>query len=344
MAMAAPETVVAADRALYPATVFCAPLYGSAGHLSRTLESLTGQSCRDFALVLVDDRSPDHTLEVAHAFAERDPRISLFSNAERLGLLRNTVLAHRLGRRLYPGAGYLAYASDHDVWHTHWLARLREELEAAPEAVLAYPRVNLIAENGDEAPSRTRDFETRGERDPGARFYAVHRRMIAGDMIYGLFRAGALDQVGPYRRVLMPDRLLLAELALLGAFHQIPEYLWSRRLPRTMSLERQRAAFFPAGGGLDTRVVPWWTAHAGSLVWRHAIKGEAVDARARAAALALAAGYVRRPAGRTRLGKAARRLRSAGRRRWRSARKAGRRRAKRLRRRVKRLRRRLPRL
>jgi hypothetical protein len=192
MAMAAPETVVAADRALYPATVFCAPLYGSAGHLSRTLESLTGQSCRDFALVLVDDRSPDHTLEVAHAFAERDPRISLFRNAERLGLLRNTVLAHRLGRRLYPGAGYLAYASDHDVWHPHWLARLREELEAAPEAVLAYPRVNLIAENGDEAPSRTRDFETRGERDPGARFYAVHRRMIAGDMIYGLFRAGAL--------------------------------------------------------------------------------------------------------------------------------------------------------
>jgi len=128
--------------------------------------------------------------------------------------------------------------------------------------------VNLIAENGDEAPSRTRDFETRGEHDPRARFRAVSRWVIAGDMTYGLFRADALDRVGPYRRVLMPDRLLLAELALLGEFHQVPEYLWSRRLPRTMSVERQRAAFFPGGGGLDTRVVPWWTAHAGSLVWR----------------------------------------------------------------------------
>jgi len=332
----APEPLVVADRALCPATVLCAPLYGSAGHLSRTLESLTGQSCQDFALVLVDDRSPDHTLEVAHAFAERDPRISLFRNRERLGMLRNTALAHRLGRRLHPGADYLAYASDHDVWHPHWLARLRGELEAAPQAVLAYPRVNLIADNGDEAPSRTRDFETRGERDPRARFHAVHRRMIAGDMIYGLFRIGALDRVGPYRRVLMPDRLLLAELALLGEFHQVPEYLWSRRLPRTMSLERQRAAFFPGCGGLDTRVVPWWTAHAGSLVWRHAIRSEAVDARTRATALGLAMDYVRRPAGRTRPGRALRRLRNAARRRWRSARKSVRRRAKRLRRRLRR--------
>ena len=328
--------MAAAERTLSPTTVLCAPLYGSAGHLSRTLESLTGQTCPDFALVLVDDHSPDHTLEVAHAFAERDPRISLFCNPERLGMLRNTALAHRLGRRLYPEADYLAYASDHDVWDPRWLARLREELEAAPQAVLAYPRVNLIAENGDEAPSRSRDFETRGERDPRARFHAVHRRVIAGDMIYGLFRAGVLDRVGSYRRVLMPDRLLLAELALLGEFHQIPEYLWSRRLPRTMSLERQRAAFFPDGGGQYTRVVPWWSAHAGSLVWRHAIRGDAVDARTRAAALGLAMDYVRRPAGRTRPGRALRRLRNAARRGWRSARKSVRRGAKRLRRRLRR--------
>jgi hypothetical protein len=339
MAMAAPETVVAADRALSPATVICAPLYGSAGHLSRTLESLTGQSCADFALVLVDDRSPDHTLEVARAFAERDPRISLFRNPERLGMLRNTALAHRLGRRLHPGADYLAYASDHDVWDPRWLARLRAELEAAPQTVLVYPRVSLIAENGDEAPSRTRDFDTRGERDPRARFHAVSRRVVAGDMIYGLFRTAALDRVGPYRRVLMPDRLLLAELALHGEFRQVPEYLWSRRLPRTMSLERQRAAFFPDGGGLDTRVVPWWIAHAGAVGWRYGV----VDGRplGRASALALAVDYVRRPAGRTRPGRALRGLRNEARRRRRSARRAVRRRTRRL---TRRLRRRVARL
>ena len=330
------ETVVAADPGLSPTTVLCAPLYGSARHLSRTLESLTGQTCSDLALVLVDDRSPDHTLEVARAFAERDPRISVFRNPERLGMLRNTRRAHELGRRLHPEARYFAYASDHDVWDPRWLARLREELEASPEAVLAYPRVRLIAENGDEAPSRTRDFETRGEHDPRARFHAVHRRVIAGDMIYGLFRATALDRVGPYRRVLMPDRLLLAELALLGEFHQVPEYLWSRRLPRTMSPERQRAAFFPGGGGLDTRIVPWWSAHAASLAWRHAVGGEGAGRSERVAALALAVDYARRPAGRTRPGRALRRLRSAARRRWRHARRTGRRRAKRLRRRLRR--------
>jgi len=202
--------------------------------------------------------------------------------------------------------------------------------------VLAYPHVKLIAENGDEAPLRIRDFETRGEPDPRVRFHAVHRRMIAGDMVYGLFRTAALDRVGPYRRVLMPDRLLLAELALLGEFYQVPEQLWSRRLPRTMSLERQRAAFFPDGGGLDTRIVPWWSAHAASLAWRHGLGARAATPRERVAALGLAAGYARRPAARTAPGRALRRVRGAGRRRWRAARKAGRRRVKRLRRRLRR--------
>jgi hypothetical protein len=88
--------------------------------------------------------------------------------------------------------------------------------------------------------------------------------MAAGDMIYGLFRADALRRVGGYRPVLVPDRLLLTELALLGTFVQAPEILWRRRFRGLANLERQRQVFWPAGAPAYARA-PWWLQHVGAL-------------------------------------------------------------------------------
>jgi hypothetical protein len=85
--------------------------------------------------------------------------------------------------------------------------------------------------------------------------------MVAGDMIYGLFRAEPFDRLGGYAPVLVPDRLLLARLALEGAFVGVEEVLWERRFAGLADLERQRRAFWPEGAPLSARL-PWWLAHA----------------------------------------------------------------------------------
>jgi hypothetical protein len=66
--------------------------------------------------------------------------------------------------------------------------------------------------------------------------------------------------------VLLPDRLYLTRLALEGEFHQVARRLWYRRYgaSESMSLRRQRRAFFPEGPPLSARL-PWWTAHAQAL-------------------------------------------------------------------------------
>jgi glycosyltransferase involved in cell wall biosynthesis len=314
-----------------PRAVFCAPLYGNAGRLAATLESLLSQTREDLALVLVDDCSPDETVAVARSFAEHDRRVSLWRNPRRVGMLQNTRRAHLLARRLHPDAPYLAYASDHDLWHPEWLERLVAPLEERPEVVLSHPRVTLLDERGGLVPSRARDFDTRGL-DRSARFRAVHRKMVAGDMVYGLFRAAALDRVGPYRRVLLPDRLLLSELALLGEFEQVTELLWTRRLPRTMTLARQRAAFFPDRFVPDA-YLPWWAAHAGALVWRYGVRGVGRPEVRRGATPVLAAQYLARPLARTPVLRPLRDARKARRRRRQEARRAARRAERRLRRR-----------
>jgi glycosyltransferase involved in cell wall biosynthesis len=257
--------------------------------LPQAVESLLGQTDPDLALVLVDDRSTDATESIARAFARADPRISVYRNATRLGLLENTRKAHRLARDLHPEARYFAFASDHDLWHPSWLAQLVAALEAHEDAVLAYPHVQRIDENGEVLSRREiKSFDTVGLASPRFRFTATLKQTTAGDMIYGLFRADELGEVGGYRPVLLPDRLLLAELALRGEFVQVPEVLWSRRFERPWSRRRQRDASFPDGLPAGA-YVPWWLVHAATILWDYAIRGRGQPRIARGQAAELAA-------------------------------------------------------
>src|SRR4051812_28816109 len=243
-----------------PRVVIAAPLHNGGPYVETALRSLLAQTYEDFRLFLFDAASRDGRATTAAAIAAADPRVELHVNAQRLGMLENTRRAWRLARERHPGAEYWALASDHDVWDPRWLETLVGLLDADPAAVLAYPLTRRIDGEGRPIADRPRPWrcDTAGIADPRGRVRAAYRCMVAGDMIYGLFRASALDPVGPYRTVLVPDRLLLSELALRGTFVQAGEVLWSRRFAGLADLDRQRRAFFPAGEPAHTRRLPRW--------------------------------------------------------------------------------------
>jgi glycosyltransferase involved in cell wall biosynthesis len=275
-----------------PRVVIAAPVYGQAEHLRAALASLLAQTYRDFALVLVDDASPDDTVAVARAVAAGDPRVEIHVNERRLGMLANTNRAWAISRERFPGAEYWALASDHDLWAPTWLERLVETLDARPEAVLAYPRTRRIDEQGREVSGPWR-FDTAGVGDPRGRLRRSLRRMVSGDMIYGLFRASALDRTGFYRDVLAPDRLLLAEVALEGEFLQVPDVLWSRRFGGAGSLSRQRRVFWPDGGAPPSTYAPWVVTHALEYGRRHGTRAAVTDFLPSSAAFQLRSRAVR---------------------------------------------------
>jgi glycosyltransferase involved in cell wall biosynthesis len=236
------------------------PLYNGAAHLDEALDSLLRQTDERLALVLVDDASEDATADIARAFAASDERVTLFRNRRRLGLVDNWRRAFDIAQDSHPDAEFFAWGSDHDVWHPRWLEALGAELDAVPSAVLAYPLTVRVGANGEPVQPPWQ-FETRGRADPVARVMAAAAGMVAGDMVYGLFRAPALADAGPFPRTLLPDRLLLSELALRGEFVQVREALWERRMTARSTIRRQRRLLF---GGRPPRhaYVPWWLAHA----------------------------------------------------------------------------------
>jgi glycosyltransferase involved in cell wall biosynthesis len=242
-----------------PRAVVGVPIRDDVEHLPRALETLLGQTEGEYRVVVVDDSDTEEPGSVARSFAARDERVSYHRNERRLGLVGNWRRAFALARAAAPDAPYFAWGSDHDVWEPGWLAALCAELDTHPPAVLAYPLNDAISESGAAVRTPWR-FATAGESAP-VRFVRVLRRMVAGDMVYGLFRAHALEACGVLRDVLMPDRLLLAELSLQGEFRQVQELLWHRRLrERAVDAPLQRGPeLFPAG---RTSGLPWWLEHA----------------------------------------------------------------------------------
>lgn len=281
------------------AVVVGVPTYNGADTVEEALLSLLNQKGPEFLLVVVDDASCDGTSDIVAALATADPRIRLVKNRKRLGMVANwnRVLAESL--RQAPEARYFAWGSDHDVWRPGWLQALTAALDADPSAVLAYSLVARV--NPDESVGGDWRFDTGGVASPLDRLGRTVRNGVAGDMIYGLFRADVPRDVGGYQRVIFPDRLLLARAALRGTFVQVPEVLWTRRMGALSTPERQRHTLFSGSAPWYLRL-PWWVQHpwvldegtAASLTYARAAGGVALRVpRAAAGRLMRAAGLGR---------------------------------------------------
>jgi glycosyltransferase involved in cell wall biosynthesis len=237
-------------------------LYNNARHLPEAIESLLTQTHQDFTLVLLDDASGDETESVARAYAAHDSRIKYFRHDSRQAMIATWRDVAQLAMRECPSTEYFAWVSDHDRWHPRWLERLLAELEGDPDAVLAYPITRRIGQTGAELDKGPRLFDTTGCADRRARWRRMcHAAVGAGDMVYGLMRMSALTKAGIFRRVLRPDRLLIAELILVGGVRQVPETLWFRRESNGASVDRQRHSLVLAGDEPKWFDAPPWFQH-----------------------------------------------------------------------------------
>ncbi len=257
-----------------PRVIIGSPLFNHAKDFREAIESILTQTYSEFALVLVDDCSTDETPQIAREYAALDPRVTYIVNETRLGLIDNCQKAFRVAREMYPEAEYFAWASDHDLWHPRWLQQLVDTLDAEPDVVLAYPLNRRIGPSGEILARKPWAFETYGITDRWQRVRVNVRKQSAGNMVYGLYRVWALARAGVYRHVLIPDRLLMTELALYGQFRQVPQVLWFRRwYGRIFSLGRQRKSFFPGRRRPLYAYAPWWISHGVSLFWTLTVRG-----------------------------------------------------------------------
>ena len=104
------------------------PAYDAERYLAATLESALAQTCRDIEILVVDDGSRDRTREIADAFAARDPRVRVLSQANGgVSSARNHAIAEARG-------AFIAPLDADDIWDPAKLERQLRRMHEAGDA------------------------------------------------------------------------------------------------------------------------------------------------------------------------------------------------------------------
>jgi glycosyltransferase involved in cell wall biosynthesis len=237
------------------------PVYNGERFLAGALESLVNQTFTDLEIVISDNASTDRTSEICTKFAARDSRIRYHRSAVNRGAgwNHNNVVNLSTGK-------YFKWACHDDVCAPTLISRCVEVLESDPSVVIAYAMTSIIDENGAlmENPYKRRlqDYSP----SPSRRFRELMWYEHQCFPIYGLIRADVLKNRTPLLGChIGGDNVLLARLALLGRFHEVPEFLFFNRdhgmrstqaLPERLLENRRRltsiVAWRPASDWWDT--------------------------------------------------------------------------------------------
>ncbi|MEV4596442.1 glycosyltransferase family A protein [Amycolatopsis sp. NPDC049253] len=198
------------------------PVYNGEEFLGEALDALLGQTYEDFELVISDNASADGTEEICRQYARKDSRIRYVRQARNIGATPNhNVLLDMARGELFK------WASHDDLYGRELLAKCIAVLDERPEVIVAHSHQAIIDENGAVTVPLDYVHKTDAPR-PSTRFKSLLFEP-GGDDFYGVMRTDVLRRVTPMDSYHHADRTYVAELALHGPFHQVPELLYFRR-------------------------------------------------------------------------------------------------------------------
>ncbi|MFP4219308.1 MAG: glycosyltransferase [Phormidium sp.] len=187
------------------------PVYNGMETIADTINSVLGQTFRDFELIVIDDGSTDDTLSVVKAIADERIQIHQFANAGQ-GESRNRGVALAQG-------DYLSFIDADDLWTADKLQHQWQALQTHPQAAVAYSWTDHIDENNQ--------FFRAG---PHLTFSGdVYKLLIISDFVGSgsnvLIRKSAFEAVGGFAPRLTPaeDWDLWVRLAANYEFVVVPQ-------------------------------------------------------------------------------------------------------------------------
>lgn len=217
------------------------PVYNGERFLDEALQSIRAQTFPDFEVVICDNGSTDRTAEICHNHASQDTRIRYHRQPENIGAAGNynDTFRRASGR-------YFKWAAHDDMIAPTFLERCLEPLEDNPRVGIAFAQMREIDSDGmathDYAAPIIWDGGDAAKRlrsllcSPPDRTY-IHRCVP----ITGLMRADMLRRTRLIGRFNHSDKVTLVEMALLGDFVEVPDFLFLRRIHDQTSLAANRS-------------------------------------------------------------------------------------------------------
>ncbi len=221
------------------------PVFNGERYLAETLDSILSQSFADFELIISDNGSSDGTQQICEAYAAKDGRIAYHRSPRNLGIAPNynRVFTFASGR-------YFKWADYDDLLAPDFLEKCVGVLDSQPGVAVCFPRSRVIDQDG----SVIEDYDPlpdTSSREPHVRFANL---LLSNDnrvvQASGLMRSDLVKKTTMHGSYPCSDEVFLANMALLGRFHEIPDRLFFVRIhPRqstrgVLASERARVLFF----------------------------------------------------------------------------------------------------
>ncbi|MEQ8965627.1 MAG: glycosyltransferase family 2 protein [Azospirillaceae bacterium] len=209
------------DASRPPAVSIGMPVYNGADYVAEAIESVLAQSFGDFELIVADNASTDATAAIAARYAEADPRVRLIRHEANLGGAPNFNFVFGEAR-----APLFKWAAHDDVLEPDYLSETTALLARRPDAVIAHCASAVIDETGTRLAGP--DPRRLDGPSPSARIRRLVRMGYFTEL-FGLFRADALARTRLMGRHVSADRVLMAELLMLGDVAYAERCLFLRR-------------------------------------------------------------------------------------------------------------------
>jgi glycosyltransferase involved in cell wall biosynthesis len=120
------------------------PNYNHARFLRKRIDSILGQTCQDFELIILDDHSTDNSREIILEYAAKDQRVSFNFNEVNSG---NPFRQWQKGIGMATG-DWIWIAESDDFAELNLLEKLLEKLSANTEAGIAYCQSHFVDQDG----------------------------------------------------------------------------------------------------------------------------------------------------------------------------------------------------
>ena len=221
------------------------PVYNGEKYLASSIESLLGQSYKDFELIISDNASTDSTADICKRYASQDSRIRYMRQPRNIGLApnHNFVVDQSRGE-------FFKWAASDDLYGRDLLQSCINALDQHPDVVLAHSLTAAIDGDGKvtqaykyplvtdspSAPVRFRSFMFGSSglfEDPASGNHRLIRIDNEGILRacdeYGVIRMKVLRQIAPHDSYHHQDRIVVCELLLHGPFHITPDWMYFRR-------------------------------------------------------------------------------------------------------------------
>lgn len=117
------------------------PTYNRSQYITQALESVLGQSFRDYEMVVIDDGSTDNTQEVLKKFEGKIR--SIRQDNQGISKTRNRGISETNG-------AYIAFLDSDDYWAPDKLAEQVKILDSHPKVGIVYGRMPIINERGEK--------------------------------------------------------------------------------------------------------------------------------------------------------------------------------------------------